>query len=502
MIEREIKLDAEASIVLPDLTDVVPGVTVGPKSTLQLDAVYYDTPTLSLARWGVTLRSRSGEGGPVWTLKLPITSSDSELSRHELTFDEPLGPVPDAVRRATRAYVRSQTLGPVVRLQTERTQFDVEFDGRPLAKLCDDTVVADGAAEPISAFREVEVELVEPVSAPAAVAAIIARLREAGCKYDEAPVPKAVRALGPRAFGPPDVIIPTVGKSATVGLLVRHMLAKSVTQLIGQHAKVCAGDDPEALHEFRVAARRLRSDLRTVALLLDGHLTRWLRDELGWLGDQVGVGRDADVLAERLRSQLARLPDRDAKPVGILLERLSETTKDAFEQVLGTLADDRYVALLDALVDVAGQPRFAMEPPGLAERSARRIFLDIANKPWRRLRRAVDALATDAPDAAYHKIRILAKRARYAAEAVTPLYGNDARRFARALADVQTVLGKNQDTTVAEAWLREAARALPSTRLVAGELIAFERDDRIRLRAEFWKVWKKTSRPKLRKWLK
>ena len=82
-----------------------------------------------------------------------------------------------------------------------------------------------------------------------------------------------------------------------------------------------------------------------------------------------------------------------------------------------------------------------------------------------------------------------------------PLYGKEARRFARALADVQTVLGNHQDTTVAEAWLRAAAKALPSTRLVAGELIAFERDDRVQLRAEFWTVWKKASRRKLRKWL-
>ena len=94
-------------------------------------------------------------------------------------------------------------------------------------------------------------------------------------------------------------------------------------------------------------------------------------------------------------------------------------------------------------------------------------------------------LEPDAPDAALHAIRILAKRARYAVDAVAPLYGKDARRFARALADVQTVLGEYQDTTVAEAWLRSAAKALPSTRLVAGELIAFERDDRVRLRAEF-----------------
>ncbi len=207
MIEREFKLAAAGGIVLPDLTDSAPGVTVRQKETVQLEAVYYDTQTLALARWGVTLRSRSGEPGPVWTLKLPVSSADSALSRHEIMFDEPVGPVPATVRRAVKAYTRSHTLGPVVRLQTERTQFVVELDGQPLAHLCDDTVVADGAAEPVTVFREIEVELVDAERDAAAVSAILARLRTAGCKDDEAPVPKAIRALGPRAFDPPDVVI-------------------------------------------------------------------------------------------------------------------------------------------------------------------------------------------------------------------------------------------------------------------------------------------------------
>ena len=500
-VEREIKLAADAGIVLPDLTGAVPGLTVGPKTTLHLDATYYDTPALSLARWGVTLRSRSGEPGPIWTLKLPVSTVNAEMSRHELTFDEPNGPVPAAVRQAARAYTRAQALGPVVRLHTERTQFAVEIDGRPLATVCDDTVTADGAAEPISVFREIEVELADDAPSSRAVGVIVSRLRDAGCKDDEAPVSKAKRALGPRAFDPPDVTIPKVAKNATVRLLVRHSLATSVTQLIGQHAAVCTGDDPEALHQFRVAARRLRSDLRTFKSLLDVHVTRWLRDELRWLGSEVGAGRDADVLSARLRSQLARLPGQDTKHVDSLLTRLAETRSTAFEQVMATLADDRYVHLLDTLVDSAREPRFAAEPSGLADRAARPIFVDIVHKPWQRLQRAVEALEPDAPDAAFHAVRILSKRARYAAEAVAPLYGKDARRFARAIADVQTVLGKYQDTAVAEAWLRESARALPATRLVAGELVTFEREDRTQLRARFWKVWKQTSRRKLRKWL-
>jgi hypothetical protein len=50
-------------------------------------------------------------------------------------------------------------------------------------------------------------------------------------------------------------------------------------------------------------------------------------------------------------------------------------------------------------------------------------------------------------------------------------------------------------------WLRDAAKAIPSTRVVVGQLISQERSDRARLRKRFGRVWKKTSRPKLRKWL-
>jgi len=84
---------------------------------------------------------------------------------------------------------------------------------------------------------------------------------------------------------------------------------------------------------------------------------------------------------------------------------------------------------------------------------------------------------------------------------VAPFFGRDARRFAGALGDVQSVISDYQDTLVAEAWIREAAQALPAGRLVAGELVALERHDRDRLRQEFTALWKHASRPKLRHWM-
>ncbi len=502
-IEREIKLTADVDLVLPDLADALPGVVVGPVSHVRLSAVYYDTPSLSMARSGVTLRARTGEPGPIWTLKISSARSGDEpgLSRHEYEFDEPLGPVPLAARQAARAYVRSQRLDPVLRLHTQRSQFSLEFDGKPLATVCDDLVESDGGTEPIVSFREIEVELAQGRVNRKAVEAIRSRLRDAGCRDDEAPVPKAVRALGPRALQPPDVSITPIDRRATVSTLVRYVIAKSVAPLIEHHAGVWIGEDPEELHQFRVAARRLRSDLRTFAPLLDQKWTAWLRDELAWLGGEVGMGRDTDVMTERLISQMAKLPSDDAESVDRLLQRLADTAVEARQHVVEALSSDRFVVLLDALVEAAREPRFATDSPGLADQAAKPVVLALVEKPWRRLSRAVHALQPDSPDAAFHAVRIRSKRVRYAVEAVAPLYGRDAERFAKRLADVQSVLGDHQDTTVAEAWLRRAAEAIPSVRLVAGELVALERLERAQLREQFMSVWKKASRPKLRTWL-
>lgn len=500
-IERELKLTADVDMTMPDLSGLASGATVGQPSRLTLNAVYYDTPTLALARSGVTLRSRTGEPAPIWTLKIPCQEGGAQMSRHEYTFDEPLGPVPQTARLAARALTRDQSLAPVIVLTTDRTEVTISVNGDPALKVCDDVVVADGAAAALTKFREIEVETAADDVDKALLAAVAERLRAAGCRAD-VPTPKVLRVLGDRAKAPPDVTVPALTKRATVGELLRHVISKSVAQIIEHHAGVYMGDDPEDLHDLRVAARRLRSDLRTFGPLLDQHWANWLRDELAWLGGEVGRGRDADVLAERLRNGIAALPVEERNAAARLLHRVDATTLEGREHVVEALSGDRYVALLDALVEAANAPRFAVDPPDIDQQRARKVVAELVRKPWRRVRRAVDALSSDSPDSALHQVRIRSKRARYAAEAVSPLFGRDARRFARAMADVQTVLGDHQDTVVAEAWLRAAAKEDPPSRLAIGELINVQRSERRQLRNTFKSVWKKASRRQLRAWLR
>ena len=98
--------------------------------------------------------------------------------------------------------------------------------------------------------------------------AAISRLVAAGCQA-EPPIPKVIRAFGQPASGPPDVVVPPIGPDATVSTLIRYATSRSVTQILRHDPGIRLGEDPEDVHQFPVATRRLRSDLRTFAPHLD-----------------------------------------------------------------------------------------------------------------------------------------------------------------------------------------------------------------------------------------
>ena len=135
-----------------------------------------------------------------------------------------------------------------------------------------------------------------------------------------------------------------------------------------------------------------------------------------------------------------------------------------------------------------------------ADQQASTTLPPLATSPWRRLRSAVRQLPEQPTDPELHRIRILAKRARYAAEAVAPVIGADAAAFARAAAKLQTILGEHQDSVTAQAWLR-GARVTGRRAFVAGELIALEHVAAQKARKDWPKVWKALDRKRLRKWM-
>jgi CHAD domain-containing protein len=162
------------------------------------------------------------------------------------------------------------------------------------------------------------------------------------------------------------------------------------------------------------------------------------------------------------------------------------------------MAQDKYVDLLDDLVAASAAPALL---PG-ADRPAAEVMPPLVRKPWKKLRKEVGKAGDEPPDEELHQIRIRAKRARYAAEAVEPVFGKPAETFADAVADIQSVLGDHQDAVVGEGWLRQAAGASRrDVALVAGMLIAAERAAAATTRDRWGSVWEAADRKQLRAWL-
>jgi len=87
-VEREVKLGAAPGFHLPALDGVLEGVTADAADEKRLETVYHDTPDLRLARWGVSLRHRAGEG---WTVKLPGSEEAPFSAEHGIPIGVPSG---------------------------------------------------------------------------------------------------------------------------------------------------------------------------------------------------------------------------------------------------------------------------------------------------------------------------------------------------------------------------------------------------------------------------
>ena len=504
-IEREVKLAAWGGLALPAFDDLVPGLRAEPLKPKKLDATYYDTKDLRLARAGVSLRHRLGDDPP-WTVKLPEGESGPVMSRRELPFAGPAGTIPAEAERLVRAYARGEPLVAVARLRTERSRLSLDLDGVAVAEIADDEVSVYHGRRLASRFREVEVE-VEDGAPDGLLPAVVKRLREAGAGEPDN-TPKVVRALGPRALEPLPGRASSVGADSTMGEVVRASVANALARIVAHDPGVRLGDDPEDVHQARVGTRRLRSDLRTFRPLLDAEWVAGLRDEAGWYAALLGEVRDTEVLMERLEHQAGSLPEEDAAAVTDVVARLAREREAARERLLEGMDGPRYVALLDRLSDAASQPQFASGDSGdgsdPAAKPAAEALPALVRRPWRRLAKAVKELPEVPADEQLHEVRILAKHTRYAAEAAAGVVGKPASLFAKQIAAVQTVLGDHQDACVTEDWLRRAGPKTRSTReaMLIGQLIGLQRAEAQAKRAAWPAVWARASDKALRAWLR
>jgi CHAD domain-containing protein len=255
---------------------------------------------------------------------------------------------------------------------------------------------------------------------------------------------------------------------------LRATLEQQVAQLEANEAGVRAGD-VEALHDFRVATRRSRALVRPCSGVDE------LQRELRWLAGLLGPVRDLDVLIEHATALVAGLgSDREGGET--ILRALESRRSDVRRELLEGLDSRRYQDLL---------LHFREQLTQLGETDRDRLR-SVAARELRRLERARSELPADPPDADLHRIRIKAKRTRYAAELAARSGGKRLRRLAEAAKKVQDVIGVHQDAVVAEERIREVATG-PSL-LAAGRLVEAERARRREVRAELPTLWKRLAR--------
>jgi len=250
-----------------------------------------------------------------------------------------------------------------------------------------------------------------------------------------------------------------------------------------------SGEDPEDLHQMRVAVRRMRAVLRAARPMLDRAWADGLRAELGWLGRALGPVRDLDVLLERLRGEAAALGEQDAEAAAPLLDALTEERAAARETMLQAMASGRYTALLWRLAEAVGQPL------PIADAQGRRPELSaLVAQEFQRVRKAVRAAGDDPPDDELHALRIRGKRLRYTTELAEPEVGKPARELIKATTAMQDVLGDHQDACVAQLRVRALLDGLGDaagrdTAFAAGRLVEREEVRRTDTRAAWPAAW-------------
>lgn len=422
-LEIERKYEADPDFELPDLGADAP-------RTLTLIARYFDTPDLRLAAHGVTLRHRRGGEDWGWHLKLPIDAT----ARRELRDPAEGRTVPYRFARLVAAYARGGRLVRVATLETRRTVMRLRGDdGEFLAEIADDRVRGETADGGVREWREIEVELA--AGSPDLLDSVEGRLLAAGARPSRAPSKLARLLSVPRPSSP--------APPRTATDVVVSYVAEQVATILAYDPRVRLAEY-DSVHKMRVAVRRIRSLLRSGQRLLDTERTGPLEAELRWLAEALGEVRDLEVLRERFARRLADV-GMDAPA---WLAALGERQEAEEHRLNRTLSGERYFALLDALEE------FVAHPP----QTSRGTPSDLVVKAWRRMaRRHAEIESDDHPDEARHRTRKAAKRARYTAEAASPVLGKSAKKLAERAKRVQETLGDYQDSVIARERLAALA---------------------------------------------
>lgn len=318
-----------------------------------------------------------------------------------------------------------------------------------------------------SSWEEIVLHASVPERAPALTAVALAIAEEVPVRwFGAAPAVAAAAEIG--LIEPPPAratLLPyNLAGHADAGeafcAIARHCLAQFDANVL----PVLRDRNEEAVHQMRVALRRLRSAAKVFNPLLPATALQPLLDDLRWLNGPLGRKRDLDVFLSETLTPLAR---SEAVPKGIKhLRVVMEERRDAAQAALeSALTSTRclkwrlgFARLLDdlpALVMAQAEPEDGTAPGSALHQPARQFAARVMRKRRRKVKK-LGARHGELDAEQLHELRIRAKRLRYAVEFFRPLFGRkDTRRFLAALSALQDCLGALNDGAVGKTLIAD-----------------------------------------------
>jgi inorganic triphosphatase YgiF len=462
--EIELKLSASSEDMGKLRKLAVLSQAEGKPTSKLLDSLYFDTADRRLRANGLSLRVRKQGRKIVQTLKSAPMPGIGALVRGEweVPVNNPrpdLATLPDPTVLAAIGELTNEMLEPVfetrirrhIRILTpsEGVRIEVAFDQGEI-------VTPAGASLPI---HELELELLEGSDT-----AVLYRIAKA--IHAEVPVRLEMEPKSARGYALADGDAPATRKAdrldlaedATVEEALAGVVRHCLSHMVANQAAALAGNDPEGVHQMRVALRRLRSSFQVFRPFIPADQQVSLVPEVKWLANSLGAAREWDVfLNELLPPLIAALPGEHSLAA---LERMAIMARGAgYETARQAILSPRYTSLLLDLAAWLDGRNWRNQP--VSERSALllRPVTEMAGallaQRYKQARKRGRGFANAAP-AERHELRIALKKLRYATDFFRTLFEQrPVRRFLEDLSGLQDRLGHLQDVATVTKLMRE-----------------------------------------------
>jgi triphosphatase len=428
-----------------------------PRKGAELVSVYFDTRKLKLRKKGVSLRVRHMGGRLLQTIKRNEPGNGATLSRNEweteihgenLDLDAARGTAlePLLTEKVCRA------LKPIFETRVRRTVYPISYDDSDIELSIDEGRIEAGRRS--SSLYEVELELKHGDS-PA-----LFRLAHQVAKH--VPAMLGVKSKADRGYElftgeasrPVKAFSVKLTRKQSTQAAFQSIARACLHQLCANTGPLRAGD-AEGLHQARVSIRRLRAAISLFSELLNDKQTDAIKRELKWLTGEFGPAREADVFMERVVKPVAEA-DHKMRGVSKLRDDVKKGRNAEFARAQSAINAARFRALAlevatwietgnwmhadDARKDLSGEGT-------IVETAAEQL-----NRRWKKLVKRGKHLHALNPRQR-HKLRIAAKKLRYASEFFADAFpgkkaGRRRKRFIAGLKELQVCLGDLNDIVV------------------------------------------------------